>query len=747
MMSKDSSPKSDYKVDLQYIADLCSGLTTIPSDPEEICEGLYLSCAQFLNIDIFLAGRYSQKRFSSLLWICEGQKQPPFETVFPAGCYSFLDRLLETRVPQLFDSTKDDRLPEKLQNAVPADRELYGIVFPLFNGDRLWGTVAVFSFSRPATWEPIISIFSLLTTSASGQLAGAFSLQENQTLAFDKQIKRTLVQILTSNSPMTDRLCWALDFTAEMLPSMELCLHQVQDQQTSPLAATPGFTNSTGLDTYNPELAHLTAAVRKIKVHPASGDPIQQLCIPISSAGGLTGILEIRQPSPTGIKKGEKALLTELAGLFSFPLYESSLQTRTEKQEWTTTVLSEVAKNAARPGETADALHAVLQLLILLAGVDWAALYIIDNSGMAVPGPVAGLEKQIRTIYEESSWKLDVSDLSDTVDSGRIFLFHLPPGLTPIFNTRRTYAIAFREDETPLGILLIPAVENLMERSALFEGIGHQIQLRLSNARLIEKTASQREMERELLLARKIQESFLPDQTPSVAGWDISCSWQAARQVGGDFYDFLQPPNIERNANSFDFIIADVSGKGVPAALYMALSRTLLRYVAATYSDPGIILTRVNRFLIANTNVDHFISMFYGCWDLEQNILHYANAGHNPPILASPSGQCKILDHHEMVLGIEESIIYTSHSIQIPPGYLLMAYTDGITEAEASPGTFYGINRLQQVCKTMNQCTSSDIIQKIRSDVDEFSNGHLSDDRTLIVLHRLVNENAAVKPN
>jgi len=717
------------------IADLCYDLSRIPSNPEEICEAMYLACAQFTGIDLFIVGLFEKTDFSPIFCISEGEKQQYLPAVLPEAS-SIFQRLLDQKSPQFFDSSQGDPLLEYPYSDETSVQCLYGIIFPLLSGNHLWGAVGIFNNNKAYKPGLLYNSLLILNTTASGLLKHTLSLQEFQTRDYEDLILRNLIQIFISDAPLQDRIELALDFIGEILQPYELCLHLNNQSVLETLAATSSFHNTEGSTDYDPTLSQQAAAKKKVKFYPPDKEPVRQVCIPIKSGKNFPYILEIRNPSPEGFEKSHITLLTNLSRLFVFPLVENHLESINQQQEWTTTVLTEVASHAASSVDTADALQAVLQLLILLAGVEWAVIYHFYNGSTASPGPSAGLDKHKRKQYEESILSLDLSVIPDEIERGCLFEFPLPDQLASIFTTASTYAIAFYEERTISSLLLIPAKDNLLHRSDLFEGIGHQIQLRLSNERLIEKTVRQREMERELLLARKIQESFLPGKTPSIAGWDISCSWQAARQVGGDFYDFLISSPVDSNQASFDFVIADVSGKGMPASLYMALSRTLLRHIASNNSEPGKILTHLNRSLFSTTSVEHFISMFYGCWDTRENVLHYANAGHNPPILVGPSGDYLILDRHDMVLGIEQASTYASFSIQFPPDYMLITYTDGVTEAEASPGNFYGINQLLELSTTISPWSSSRAVEQICNAVDTFSNGHLKDDRTIVVLHR-----------
>jgi sigma-B regulation protein RsbU (phosphoserine phosphatase) len=230
-------------------------------------------------------------------------------------------------------------------------------------------------------------------------------------------------------------------------------------------------------------------------------------------------------------------------------------------------------------------------------------------------------------------------------------------------------------------------------------GIAHQISLRIENTRLIEEVAARRSLERELETARSIQESFLPEVMPRVPGWDMGATWVAARQVGGDFFDFIPLPEKDGSPR-WGVAIADVADKGVPAALFMALCSTLLRSVAPNHSDPGATLTRLNRLIFSETRPDLFVSVFYAVWEPDASKITFANGGHNPPLLRSPDGQVSAIRDHGIVLGVDESAAYESYSLSIPHEGVLLLYTDGVTEASDEAGNQFGLDNLAQLLQT-----------------------------------------------
>jgi sigma-B regulation protein RsbU (phosphoserine phosphatase) len=216
----------------------------------------------------------------------------------------------------------------------------------------------------------------------------------------------------------------------------------------------------------------------------------------------------------------------------------------------------------------------------------------------------------------------------------------------------------------------------------------------------------------------------------------VSAAWTAARQVGGDFYDFIPLPD-GRNGPRWGVAIADVADKGVPAALFMALARTLLRSVAIGRIDPGPTLSRLNDLIFHDTQADLFVSVFYAVWEPSVGRLTYANAGHCPPLFFAQDRRGRLLTEHGMLVGVSEDITYRSHTLEIPPGSLVLLYTDGVTESEDSHGDFFGVPRLESLILAEEDWTASRITQLITERLTEFTaDPEPADDVTIVALHR-----------
>ena len=227
----------------------------------------------------------------------------------------------------------------------------------------------------------------------------------------------------------------------------------------------------------------------------------------------------------------------------------------------------------------------------------------------------------------------------------------------------------------------------------LLAAIAAQAAISIEIARLHAQEIHQRLISQELATARLIQQSFLPQSLPQLTGWDIAAHWHPIREVAGDFYD-LYPLSDGRLA----VVIADVSGKGVPAALFMALSVTVLRFAMTLRFSPRELMDRANQAIIANQGSRMFTTAFVGYLDPSSGHLQFASAGHNPPLVyRAAAGRCEYLVASGVAMGLFENAEYAQGATTLAKGDMLLLYTDGITEATNTQEQEFGEERLEQL--------------------------------------------------
>ncbi|MDO8525857.1 MAG: CHASE2 domain-containing protein [Candidatus Omnitrophota bacterium] len=237
-------------------------------------------------------------------------------------------------------------------------------------------------------------------------------------------------------------------------------------------------------------------------------------------------------------------------------------------------------------------------------------------------------------------------------------------------------------------------------------------------------------LENELGIAKTIQESFLPKSLPATPGLDISAKMLTARQVGGDLYDF-----IEFSGTRLGVMIGDVSGKGVPASLFMAMVTGAFKFFAATDTNPDDTLNSLNEKLVKESSSGLFVTVFYAILDLQTGTMLYGNGGHLPALFLREKEEPKFLDTTEGApLGLMEGN-YSSGSIDIRKGDTIIFYTDGVTEAMNSKREMYGTGRLSTVVRKNRHLSSQDILAAVEKDVRSFEpKSEQHDDITAIVV-------------
>lgn len=238
-------------------------------------------------------------------------------------------------------------------------------------------------------------------------------------------------------------------------------------------------------------------------------------------------------------------------------------------------------------------------------------------------------------------------------------------------------------------------------------------------------------IQRDIAFAASVQEAILPPSFPADPRYDIDGFMQAARTVGGDFYDFYLLGD-----NTIGFAIADVANKGVSAALFMAVSSTLLEAAAKSGASPALVMADVNHRLNQQNPLSMFVSVFYAVLDLETGIMRYCNAGHNPPVMVRNKGDAFELPlTDDTFLGMLEDVNYKEQVVQLEPGDTLFLYTDGVTEAENEERSLFGEKRLVDLLENTRGHPIPHVLFSVKDTVANFAgSAEQSDDLTALCI-------------
>ncbi len=289
------------------------------------------------------------------------------------------------------------------------------------------------------------------------------------------------------------------------------------------------------------------------------------------------------------------------------------------------------------------------------------------------------------------------------------------------------------------GICLIQdanyALTTPVDLQPAMQALAAQVSSTLRSAEAFRKTLEHQKMAQELAVAGQIQASFLPTELPRLDGWQLAATLQPARETSGDFYDAFPLPN-----GKLGLLVADVSDKGMGAALYMALARTLLRTYAFEYhTRPDYVLRIANRRILTDTQAGLFVSVFYAVVDPYAGTLTYANAGHCPAFLLRPhnGSETERLQRTGMVLGVMEGVEWRQVTISMGQGDMLVLYSDGVTDAQNEQAEFFGEEGLRSALDFGTGRTAGELLDTILRALRQFTgDAHRFDDITLMVLER-----------
>jgi len=285
-----------------------------------------------------------------------------------------------------------------------------------------------------------------------------------------------------------------------------------------------------------------------------------------------------------------------------------------------------------------------------------------------------------------------------------------------VFDLESDQFNAYSEDDLEVLMMLASQVAIIIEKVMLHE-------------QLIEK----KRLEGQLEVARQVQLALLPPHDPEIAGYDISAYNFPTEEVSGDYYDW-----VKVFADQIAIVIADVSGKGVPAAILMAFLRASLRAASHIGYATHISMSKVNELLWESIERNQFVTAFYGILDASKGTLAYSNAGHNPALLVNAAGTSRYIDKGEQPLGMFRETRYHEYYLEFEPGDVLVLYTDGATEASSPSGEEFGRERLAQAVKEIYDRPAREMIASLQMAVLEWTdNKGATDDVTFFIIKAL----------
>ncbi len=508
------------------------------------------------------------------------------------------------------------------------------------------------------------------------------------------------------------------------------------------------------------------AAELNLPTAALSGTQGTLVMLPLQARDALLGaFLVAHQPTNpitphTTLDEQTHSILQGIAHQTAVTLENMRLLDARQEEAYVTAVLLQVAQAVVSQNELKDILDTIVHLMPILVGIDACVvcLWSPDQQIFYTAQVYAGahdLEQNLNAgSYPAGSFRL-LEQIRQTDAPQYCKICGHPPapagwlGLPPL-PIEWMKSDTLEEDEEwllgfplsvkgeLLGVMLTKetaGTANFQDRRLeIITGITQQVALAIQNERLKQEMVVREGLEREVELAREIQTTFLPSHLPQVPGWQIAARWQTARQVGGDFYDIF-PLGRDR----LGLAVADVSDKGLPAALYMTVARTLIRAFSNGARSASAVLERVNKPLVADTPQSMFVTAVYAMLWPESGQLLYANAGHNRPLLLRAGSRAiEQLPKGGMAMGVLRHSPLEEYTLHLEPGDCLVLFTDGVTECMSPENETYGDARLLETLQGCLDLEVEDVLNAIVDSLAQFrASAPTSDDMTLLAIRRL----------
>jgi serine phosphatase RsbU (regulator of sigma subunit)/putative methionine-R-sulfoxide reductase with GAF domain len=489
--------------------------------------------------------------------------------------------------------------------------------------------------------------------------------------------------------------------------------------------------------------------------------------LPLIARGEVLGTLLVshdsqnKMSSENRFREHTMAILQGITQQTAVALENIRLIETRQEEAYITAVLLQVAQAVVSQNNLPDILDTIIHLMPILVGIETCAIYLWDKrEERFLPAQSISQNHNLRDWLKQSSFAPGEFNLLDEVRNQQkmaVAQLPLPPDAPENWKSLPCIPLTMEPSELikssknwlvgfPLniksefyGVLLtceneIPTAYP-QKRIELLNGVAQQISLAIQDDHLNQEMINRERMEQEIQLARQIQQTFLPNKLPKIKGWNLDLRWNTAREVGGDFYDIFATRN-----KRYAFTIADVSDKGMPAALYMTVTRTLIHSSAQSLSSPAKVLKQVNHQLMMDTQNGMFITAVFGFLDPLTGRIDFAIAGHNLPLIfRSCNSKIEPLPKGGMALGVLEAAAYTDMSLTLETGDVFLLYTDGVTETFSPDGEIFGEKRLmadmQQACLEHPE----NILENIQEHLNSFRASEiLTDDLTMLSFQRKI---------
>jgi serine phosphatase RsbU (regulator of sigma subunit) len=490
---------------------------------------------------------------------------------------------------------------------------------------------------------------------------------------------------------------------------------------------------------------------------PFEGQVIGQPCrsaafLPMLAGQKLIGVVSIQAPEPWAFDDDTLRTLSSVVNPLAVAIENARLYEREWQRAIQLSTISEVSRQVAAILDLEELFGRVVQLIKGSFGYDHVQIFTINDEGQeaifrASTGPMSD-------VWRSRGYRLRVGQegiIGWVAERGQPLLVndvtqeprYIDDPDRMLASTRAELAVPLKVEARVVGVLDVQSNQpRAFGHDDLFilQTLADSVAIAIEDARLYQEALQRERLEEELRVAREIQSSLLPECCPLIPGWDLAVDWRPAREVAGDFYDFVDMPD-----GRLGLFIADVSDKGVPAALFMAMARSLVRATLLSGRPPAQALERSNLLILTDARANMFVTLFFAALNRQTGELTYVNAGHNPPLVyRARSGSIASLRAGGIALGVIDEIELHEEQITLEPGDLVVLYTDGVTEAINDRYEEFGLERMAQVLFQNAAESAGCLIDRLNEARGKFVGDQPPfDDAALIVVRRKPDRNVS----
>jgi serine phosphatase RsbU (regulator of sigma subunit) len=738
-----TTPESGLLDELTRLAQLGQAILGGPLELDRLARLIYEQAGHVVDTATFQLGLFEGDLYRMLIWVLDGVEQTPLSVRLTRDAPGIVGWLRDSRRPLVVNDFQAEleQLPARPRYIAP-NPPRSAIFVPVMVGGRVLGALMIQSYKVAAFDQEDLHRLTIIANSAAAALETARLYDRARRRATQLEVLAEVARRVNVLQPLPALYRQVIDLLAERLPEF-ICRLYTVGRELELVAQTPtGQAESEYVRSLAEEAVERGARV--LREAPGAPDPETifhgepaRAAWPILIDDDVVGVLSVKVPG-AALDDGTLALFESLTAQIAFATLEARVYAEQQAESHINLALRQTAEAIAGGAVLSQSLEAAARMLRPLAGVERVAIYEWDRRGQCFRvAQAVGFTVAESEMIEAIAIVPAEIGLSVNIIGTRNNEIILPPALQPAFASKRVLAYALWSRDELQGLMLVSGGSDSPHRRPVLDGVAGQLALALEGAALQAEIAVQGQLEREIALAQRIQASFIPQELPEHDGWEVAAWWKPARLVGGDFYDFIPLRVPDRAAPRWGVVIADVADKGVPASLYMALARTLLRSIAIRRTSPPTTLGRANELIQQDAQTTQFVTAIYGVWQPALGRFDFANAGHPPPVVFRADGRVEFRRGRGPALAVFDQARYPQTEVTLERGDGLVLFTDGLSDSMDPYGHDFGFERIAETIAAHRQTTAIGIIRALRAAIEAHTaGGEDFDDIAVVVLKR-----------